>query len=659
MMATESWMTRWQRLAASLTLLPNGESYMHFLSQLPLLDHPTSLAFANAHAFNVAAKDADFFANLSDSNMILRDGIGVSLFCRMLSKEPGLNLNGTDLIPVLIDMFSSSRIAFYGTTLDTAMQAATAAQARGANDVVVLDGYQSPDVYLEHAQKHMPRLIVLAMGMPRQERLARQLRETLHYPALIVCGGAILDFIGGKVGRAPEFMRHNGMEWLYRLALEPQRLFKRYVMGNPLFLIRSLWLSLRKPRELRLSAPTPIAKMMPAASVQPVVMTERVAQGPLLQSHARPVPGFQASRPVTVLEELFGRKAELERLRTTLLDNHRHVMIYGQRGYGKTSLARVFGGLADDAGHAIFYVACERNLSFHKLIIQLVDEIVSALPANVELGRRREIWQESLSSIFEIAESLSSVKGGPIIFILDEYDRIGRDDTRESLIELIKNLSDISAEVKFLLVGVAHDAMKILGYHPSIHRCLTCMPLQRLMPESLTRYLADKSESLNLNLSHDAIRDVVHVCAGSTYHAQLIGQLLIARAKSEQDKSIDPVNLKDIFQEIVKDAVVMDPSLSALAERYQSNAAQAKQLTALTDMSLAHEDVIHGVKLSKGKTAVALRSLCEELLSEQVLEAAAVAADGKVRDYRFTNAFAPQILRMVHIIGRVQAYSAS
>ena len=59
-------------------------------------------------------------------------------------------------------------------------------------------------------------------------------------PCLIVCGGAILDFLGGKVSRAPLWLRRLGGEWIFRLMREPKRLFMRYVVGNPLFLLRAL-----------------------------------------------------------------------------------------------------------------------------------------------------------------------------------------------------------------------------------------------------------------------------------------------------------------------------------------------------------------------------------------------------------------------------------
>ncbi|MNI76456.1 putative N-acetylmannosaminyltransferase [compost metagenome] len=101
------------------------------------------------------------------------------------------------------------------------------------------DGFASIDTYIDLARQQQPELIVLGMGMPKQENVAARLAE-LGRPCLIVCGGAILDFMGGKVTRAPDWLRRLGGEWVYRLSREPRRLFVRYVVGNPLFLLRAL-----------------------------------------------------------------------------------------------------------------------------------------------------------------------------------------------------------------------------------------------------------------------------------------------------------------------------------------------------------------------------------------------------------------------------------
>jgi hypothetical protein len=91
-------------------------------------------------------------------------------------------------------------------------------------------------------------LIILGMGMPRQEIVALALRAALHRPCLIVCGGAILDFLGGRVPRAPRLLQGLGLEWAWRLAREPRRLFRRYVLGNPVFIGRALRLALQGVR---------------------------------------------------------------------------------------------------------------------------------------------------------------------------------------------------------------------------------------------------------------------------------------------------------------------------------------------------------------------------------------------------------------------------
>ncbi|MFP3527773.1 WecB/TagA/CpsF family glycosyltransferase, partial [Pantoea sp. SIMBA_072] len=76
------------------------------------------------------------------------------------------------------------------------------------------DGFASIDTYLQLAKEQQPELIVLGMGMPKQEAVAARL-AAVDGPCLIVCDGAILDFLGGKVSRAPQWLRHVGGEWAY------------------------------------------------------------------------------------------------------------------------------------------------------------------------------------------------------------------------------------------------------------------------------------------------------------------------------------------------------------------------------------------------------------------------------------------------------------
>lgn len=200
------------------------------------------LAFVNAHAMNAAAANQAFCDAVVSADVVLRDGSGMATLLSMLKRAPGLNLNGTDLIPKIMARYAGRPIALFGTQEPYLSAAArvTAQRLAPACQCVTLNGFLATEAYVEAARAQRPHLIVLGMGMPRQEQVAVALRTALEHPCLIVCGGAIIDFLGGKTARAPTWVRRSGMEWAFRLALEPRRLFRRYVIGNPLFLARAM-----------------------------------------------------------------------------------------------------------------------------------------------------------------------------------------------------------------------------------------------------------------------------------------------------------------------------------------------------------------------------------------------------------------------------------
>lgn len=93
-----------------------------------------------------------------------------------------------------------------------------------------------------------PHLVIVALGAPKQELFIHETRETLR-PAVLIGLGASLDFIAGTVPRAPAWMSRSGLEWLFRLSREPRRLWRRYLVRDPRFLlILARTLRQRQPR---------------------------------------------------------------------------------------------------------------------------------------------------------------------------------------------------------------------------------------------------------------------------------------------------------------------------------------------------------------------------------------------------------------------------
>ena len=245
-----AWPHRWRQLVQRIERVPGEAATGDVLRRLSQPQRPTILGFVNAHAMNSAAGSAGFYETLVSADTLLRDGSGMATLFSLLGMPPGCNLNGTDFIPRLIAQFNGRTMALLGTREPGLSRAASAValQLAPRSHLTLAHGFLPVGDYVSLMQSQPCELIVLGMGMPRQEEVAHRLRAQLDYPCLIVCGGAIIDFLGGKTARAPAWMRRMGMEWLYRLMLEPGRMFKRYVLGNPLFLARALRLRLAQRR---------------------------------------------------------------------------------------------------------------------------------------------------------------------------------------------------------------------------------------------------------------------------------------------------------------------------------------------------------------------------------------------------------------------------
>jgi N-acetylglucosaminyldiphosphoundecaprenol N-acetyl-beta-D-mannosaminyltransferase len=225
-------------LAESIRYCATGEDRDLLLDSLTRVERPTVVAFVNAHACNLAAKDPAFARDLGAADVLLRDGTGMAVLCRRIGRDPGLNMNGTDLIPEMLERFRGRRVALFGTS-DPWLSTAAETIGRSVEVVSAVDGFRDDSDYVAALHERPADLVVLAMGMPRQERVAARLVRESQGPLVVVCGGAVLDFVAGRVSRAPEWMRRFGIEWMWRLASEPRRLFKRYVIGNAVFLVRT------------------------------------------------------------------------------------------------------------------------------------------------------------------------------------------------------------------------------------------------------------------------------------------------------------------------------------------------------------------------------------------------------------------------------------
>jgi len=201
------------------------------------------VAFLNAHAANLAWRDRAFAQGL-ERFLVLNDGFGIDLASRFhYGRAFPDNLNGTDFLPdYLAATRHRFRIFLLGARPEVVADAAAALTERFPQHQVVgwRDGYfdlSAEGAIAEQIRRSGADLLLVGMGVPRQELwLARNFEETGCRLGFAV--GALFDFLSGRVRRAPLWLRGLRAEWLFRLCLEPRRLWRRYVIGNALFLLR-------------------------------------------------------------------------------------------------------------------------------------------------------------------------------------------------------------------------------------------------------------------------------------------------------------------------------------------------------------------------------------------------------------------------------------
>ena len=203
----------------------------------------------NAHSYNTLKKDVFFREAIYASDMLLPDGISVVLAMRILKGEKLKKIAGADLFQYEMQRLNSinGKCFFLGSTPKT-LKLITERAKREYPGIQVYS-YSPPfkPVFSEEDNKAMidavnevePDVLFVGMTAPQQEKWSYQFYDELK-AGHICCIGAVFDFYAGNIKRAPDWMISAGLEWLYRLLSEPRRMWRRYIIGNSLFVYEIL-----------------------------------------------------------------------------------------------------------------------------------------------------------------------------------------------------------------------------------------------------------------------------------------------------------------------------------------------------------------------------------------------------------------------------------
>ena len=206
------------------------------------------VCICNAHSVVTATQETGFRDVLAGADMATPDGAPVAWMMRRTGHPAQQRINGPDLMQRFCERAADDGTPIYllGSTPETL--AALQQKLRTRWPALQIAGAVSPPFRELSAQEDAelvaavnaarPGVVFVSLGCPKQERWMAAHRGRIE--AVMIGVGAAFDFHAGTVTRAPEWMRRNGLEWLHRLASEPRRLWKRYLVTNTAFIVGAM-----------------------------------------------------------------------------------------------------------------------------------------------------------------------------------------------------------------------------------------------------------------------------------------------------------------------------------------------------------------------------------------------------------------------------------
>ena len=263
-------------------------------------------------------------------------------------------------------------------------------------------------------------------------------------------------------------------------------------------------------------------------------------------------------------ENLFkGRIVEVQQILSTLNTPGQHVLLYGDRGVGKSSLANIASKkLIEITGKQLIIKRCSKSDNFSTLFDDLlmhcgIDTSVSnrvqqqGIKFNpIEVGRA--ITKEGCLNKLESPSWIhNKIKDSNVLMLIDEFGSIQDVDDKHKVAELIKLLSDSNSLCKLFVVGIAESAEELTAGHPSVQRCLREIKLNKMSQRELAEIINNGSKQLKISFSRDAKFRIIRLSSGYPHFTHL---LALKAAELAIINEITDVGL-DILNEAIEKSV--------------------------------------------------------------------------------------------------------
>jgi DNA transposition AAA+ family ATPase len=269
---------------------------------------------------------------------------------------------------------------------------------------------------------------------------------------------------------------------------------------------------------------------------------------------------FLPSAPIKVRRLFAGRLRQLHAVMDALAAPGQHVVIYGERGVGKTSLAAIVEILASENGIGVNQT-CQTEDSFGTLwrdafesvkYAQQTEGFGFASPPSQRLKNLGEKLPENPTPR-DVVAALRAINV-PIVFVFDEFDQLKMSEVAQAFAETIKALSDHTTSSKVVLVGVGDSIDQLIARHTSIERAIVQVHMPRMNDEELHEIIATGSTSLGMTWDDDAAKRVVRLSQGLPHYVHRLALFATRGALRSHSLSVAMEEVKVGMRETIASA---------------------------------------------------------------------------------------------------------
>ena len=268
---------------------------------------------------------------------------------------------------------------------------------------------------------------------------------------------------------------------------------------------------------------------------------------------------FTPARPVVDQKMFAGRAAVLESMIRAIEEKRSHVVIFGERGIGKTSLLHMLSQAARDARYIVVYFSCGATSNFEETFRAVASAIpllyhsaISPVTSDSSSGRTlADLLPDGKLTPRQFSDAAAHLVGTRVLVLLDEFDRAGSPEFRRDVAELLKTVSDLSARVQLVIAGVATDLAELMQHIPSIRRSITPLRIPGMSDEEVQALIENGAYVSGLAFEQDAINLVISAAHGSPYITSLICHLAGLNALNDKRTRVELHDIQVALDEAI------------------------------------------------------------------------------------------------------------